>query len=117
MAGQSIDIQASWERTRFHCPACGVEIFDDSGVTHEACPHLLFTWDSESGEMGYFSPVLPEVLRRVNSEEGDDAEEGLNPSEAAYANLLGKEDVVFCLNAPAPGCLTVAIGIRFSTVG
>ena len=113
MAGQIIDIQATWGGTRFHCPACGAEIFDDGGVTHRACNHLLFTWVSETGEMDYVSPTLPENLRRVGSEQGEDAEEGPNPSDPAYAKLLGNGDVVFCLLAPAPGCLIIAIGIRF----
>ena len=118
MSGQIISIKINWDGVRFHCPACGAEIFDDQGVTTKACSHLLFTWFSELGEMDHVSPALSENLRRIAAEMDDEEDEDLpNPCDPDYAKLLEDEDVVFCLDSSGMACgqcgMTVAIGIRF----
>ena len=35
----------------FHCPACGAEVFTETGnPTDKPCEHLLFSWINEVGE-------------------------------------------------------------------
>lgn len=120
MAGQRVSIEMNWESSRFHCPACGAEVFNDEGETSNPCSHLLFTWVSEVGEMDYVSPALPEKLRRAASEMDQEDDEDLsNPCDSDFAKHLEDEDVVFCLEASGMACgpcgFTVAIGIRFPT--
>ena len=86
MAGQRVSIEMNWEGSRFHCPACGAEVFNDEGETSNPCSHLLFTWVSEVGDMDYVSPALPEKLRRVASEMDQEDDEDLpNPCDSEFA--------------------------------
>ncbi len=66
MAGQRVSIEMNWEGSRFHCPACGAEVFNDEGETSNPCSHLLFTWVSEvrdvtssTNERTVISSVIP----------------------------------------------------------
>lgn len=125
MAGQIVNLSATWDGTRFHCPACGAEIFDDQGVTHAACSHLLFTWDSESGMFDSVSQVMPDRIHKaalsdpLESESDDD--EIPAPWENEFTEFLEEQDVVFCLNCSGLACgpvsLTVAVGVRFPNAG
>ena len=120
MAGQMVSITVNWNGSRFHCPACGAEVFDDEGCTQNPCPHLLFTWDSEAGAMGHCSTALSEEILRADEpdeEDRDDDREAPTPCDPEFVSLLEERDVVFCLEFSGMACgpcgFTVAVGIRF----
>ena len=113
MAGQFVQIESCWDGVRFHCPACGAEVFDDQGVTHKACSHLLFTWFSETGDMDHVSSELAEPLRRDEAyhqrreeleAQDENYEEPPRPDDPQYAQALEDNDVVFCLSYGGMAC-------------
>lgn len=109
MAGQLVEIHATWEEPYFHCPACGKPVFLEKGPIDGACPHLLFTYVSEVGE---YETVAEAVKERLNSLE--ESEVGLPPPwEHSVINILDDKDVVFTLHSTPPAGITIAAGIRF----
>jgi hypothetical protein len=109
MAGQLVEIHATWDEPNFHCPACGKAVFFAKGPTDDACPHLLFTYVSEVGQYETVAEAVKETLKSLR-----DSEAGLEPPwEYSVINVLDDRDVVFSLHSTPPSGITIAAGIRF----
>ena len=109
MAGQLVEIYATWDEPNFHCPACGKAVFLETGPTDDPCPHLLFTYVSEVGE---YETVAEPVKERLRSLENDEVDFPA-PWEDSLLNILDDKDVVFSLHSTPPAGIAIAAGIRF----
>ena len=111
---QYIEITKVWNGTKYCCPVCGSEVFDDNGEpTGRPCKHVLFSWIDAVGD--YYNPAL-EIQRLIQQWEETD-EFGPSPSDDEFLKLLPENSVLFALTEHGMACgpvsITVVHGIRF----
>jgi hypothetical protein len=111
MAGQLVEIHATWDEPDFHCPACGEAIFLKEGSTDKPCPHLLFTYISEVGQYETVADAVKETLTSLVESEDDLPA----PWDDRLLDILDDKDVVYSLHSTPPSGMTIAAGIRFAS--
>jgi hypothetical protein len=107
---QYISIDQAWESPKFHCPACGAEVFSvDGEPTDKPCEHLLFSWIDQVGEFYNASDEIKKILK--------DDEDGLRPNEEEFILRCPDNTVLFALESCGMACgpvsLTVIHAIKF----
>lgn len=108
--GQYITIQNYWESPKFHCPACGAEVFTETGdPTEKPCEHILFSWIDQVGE---FYNTTEEIKALV-----EDRENWLSPSDDEFLARCPETAVLFAMEyngmACGPVSLTLIHAIKF----
>lgn len=120
---QYLQLEQVWDSPRFHCPACGSLVFTERGEpTEKPCPHLLFSWISETGTLYNVSTEASQVIHDLDDSDGEEVEEEdagvfFFPNDEDFLNRLPEEAVVFgfemCEYACGPSSFTIVHAICF----
>lgn len=107
---QYVTIQNYSGSPKFHCPACGAEVFTEDGEhTKKPCEHVLFSWIDQVGE---FYNTADEIRDLV-----EDDESWFCPSDEEFLTRCPGTAVLFALESSGMACgpvsLTVIHAIKF----
>jgi hypothetical protein len=99
---QFVTIQNNWDSAKFHCPACGAEVFTGDGeATDKPCEHVLFSWIDAVGDFYNAAEALKELL--------EDEDSWSYPSDEEFLSRCPDTAVLFALEHSGMACGPVSL--------
>ena len=108
--GKYVSIQQEWQSPKFHCPACGAEVFTENGEpADKPCEHVLFSWIDQVGDFYNTAEEVGELI--------EDDENWFSLSTEDFLSRCPETAVLFALEVSGMACgpvrLTVVHAIKF----